>query len=502
MTTLPTSTRPPISVRALCPRASFVDCADVLVSALTADSRECRPGDTFVAMPGVRFDGSDFAAEAVRRGAHAVVAPSPLANINVPQAVVANVRDVYARLAAGLHGNPAQQLKTVGVTGTNGKTTVTWLVRSILENAGHACGLLGTIEYSDGRQTIPATMTTPDALEINRRFRQMVLNRTPFAAIEVSSHALDQSRIAGADLDVAVITNITQDHFDYHADDEHYANCKRRILDHVKPGGAIVLNFDDPKVRSFMPEETEGVTTFGLTAAADLHADILDENNRGSVFLMQHGGEAIEIRTSLVGRHNISNCLAAVAAVLPFGLSLDEIACGISSLASVPGRLERIDCGQAFSAFVDYAHTDDALRRAVRTLKQHTSGRVICVFGAGGDRDRTKRPLLGKAAAAADVLIVTSDNPRSEDPLAIIEDITRGIPAGREMHTDVLREQAIQRAVEMAEPGDCLLVAGKGHETTQTIGDKRRDFDDREVVRQTIVDRCVAAAPVPVRQSA
>lgn len=504
MTDHPITSRPPVSVRYLCPRASFVGCADVLISKVTADSRRCRPGVTFAAITGNKEDGTSYVEDAVKRGANAVLTTTPLPHISVPQAIVANVRDTYARVCAGVHGDPSRSLRLVGVTGTNGKTTVTWLVRSILATAGQTCGLLGTIEYNDGIHSEPSSLTTPDAGELNRLLRRMVDAKTRYAAIEVSSHALDQERLAGTLLDVAVITNITQDHFDYHGNFENYETCKRRIVEHLGTKGTVVLNDDDPRVRKLAAPFARDVRviTCGLKPTADVYAEILEESNRGSTFLLNRGDEAIEVRTPLVGRHNVSNCLAAVAAVTPFDLSLDEIACGISNLNSVPGRLERVDCGQPFAAFVDYAHTDDALRRSVQTLQQNTSGRVICVFGAGGDRDKAKRPLLGRAASAADVLIVTSDNPRGEDPESIIDQIETGIPAGKETYIEVLREDAIRRAVDMAEPGDCVLVAGKGHETEQIIGNERRRFDDRAVVRDSIIERWTALTPVGVRQSA
>lgn len=496
------SGRPPLSLRILFPRASFVGCADVAVSAVTADSRRCRPGETFAALPGTNGHGADFAIDAVHRGAVSILAERPLAHVNVPQCIVPAVRRAYARLCAALQGEPSRSLGTVGVTGTNGKTTVTWLVRSILASAGHRCGLLGTIEYSDGFDSEPSPLTTPGPDVLNGQLAGMVSLGTRFAAMEVSSHALHQDRIAGAGLDAAVVTNITQDHFDYHGDVEAYRRCKARILEHCKPGGRAVLNRDDESVRSFANQLPENVslTTFGFGREADVSAEVLDESLDGTVFLLHRGTETIEVRTPLAGRHNVSNCLAAAAAVSHFGLSLDEIAHGIAALECVPGRLERIEEGQPFAAFVDYAHTDDALRRCVRTLKQLTAGRVICVFGAGGDRDRTKRPLLGEAAAEADVAILTSDNPRSEDPQRIIEDILRGMPRDGETsfgecspHVEIDREAAIRRAVEWAEEDDCILVAGKGHETVQIIRAERKPFDDRTVVRAAVAARCAPA---------
>jgi UDP-N-acetylmuramoyl-L-alanyl-D-glutamate--2,6-diaminopimelate ligase len=502
-------TRVPLSLRFLFPRASFVGRADVFVSDAKDNSDDCRFGDTFAALPGTKVDGASFALAAVRKGATSVLTQRPLADVPVPQCVVPNVREAYARLCAALHGDPSHELRTVGVTGTNGKTTVTWLVRSILAAAGHRCGLTGTIEYSDGAQTERSSLTTPTARTLNHWLGKMVAARTKHAAMEISSHALDQDRVAATELDVAVITNITQDHFDYHSDFDRYAAAKAKIAELCKPNGCVVLNADDARVKSLYdgpprpsseaatdPMALEGgrtdtltartLVTFGLSPDTDVSAAILEETIDGTRFQLRLRGETLEVTTPLVGRHNVLNCLAAAAATAHLGVSLDEIAVGIESLEAVPGRLERIDGGQPFSAFVDYAHTDDALQRCVEALKQLTPGRVICVFGAGGDRDRTKRPKLGRAASQADVAVVTSDNPRSEDPGKIIKEIVKGMPTGGTVHVEIDRAAAIRWAVQNARPGDCILVAGKGHETEQILGDRRIPFDDREQLQQAI----------------
>jgi UDP-N-acetylmuramoyl-L-alanyl-D-glutamate--2,6-diaminopimelate ligase len=472
------------------------------------NSDDCRFGDTFAAIPGTKADGADFALAAVRNGATSILTQRPLADVPVPQCVVPNVREACARLCAALHGNPSHDLQTVGVTGTNGKTTVTWLVRSILAAAGHRCGITGTIEYSDGVQSERSSLTTPSARHLNQWLGRMVAARTKHAAMELSSHALHQDRIAGVGLDVAIITNITQDHFDYHGDFDAYVAAKAKIAELCKPDGCVVLNADDERVISLYdglprpsseaptdPTASEGhrTVTFGLSSKADVSAVILDESLDGTRFLLRINGETLEVRTPLAGRHNVSNCLAAAASALQLGISLDEIAVGIATLESVPGRLERVDHGQPYSAFVDYAHTDDALQRCVEALKQLTTGRVICVFGAGGDRDRTKRPKLGRAGSLADIAVVTSDNPRSEDPAKIIKEIVKGIPTGRAVHVETDRAAAIRWAVQNARPNDCILVAGKGHETEQILGDRRIPFDDREQLRRAIEESPIAA---------
>ena len=434
----------------------------------------------------------------------------PLVGVSVPQCVVANVRKAYAELCAALEGQPGRYLKIAAVTGTNGKTTVTWLIRSILQHANRQTGLLGTIEYSDGLESSPATLTTPDSRTLSNRLATMLQRNTTHAAIELSSHALDQHRSAGTGLDVAIVTNVTQDHFDYHHDYESYHKSKSRIFDHLKPGGRIVLNADDPgcqKLQSRLGERpANDVTTFGLNSAADVTAEIVDESLTGSRFILSwnaENGESIEIVTRLVGRHNVANCLAAAVAAKHFGITPEEIAAGIEALEIVPGRLERIECGQPFDVFVDYAHTDDALRRCIESLKRLTQGRVICVFGAGGDRDRSKRPLLASAAAEADLAVVTSDNPRTEDPQQIIDEILCGFESTRKQpFTEPDRAKAIRWAIEHAGPNDCLLVAGKGHETEQVIGTTRIPFDDREVIRNVLYDITTPDVAGKVRISA
>jgi len=476
----------PVSLLRLFPQSSFVGCADIRVTEATEHSGECGSNMLFSAIPGARVDGARFVEEAIERGATALLVQRPLAGVSVPQCVVPNVRKAYSQLCAALASYPSRCLNVSAVTGTNGKTTVTWLIRSILQAAGYRTGILGTIEYSDGGDAEQSALTTPDSKTLSNRLAAMVCRRTTHAVIELSSHALDQDRSAGTFLDAAVVTNVTQDHFDYHRDYQSYLSSKARILEHCKKGGLVVLNADDPGSAS-LRKQVDGnldVITYGLETPADVSAEVLDESLSGSRFALKVGSDGMEIRTSLIGRHNVSNCLAAAASAVRAGISLDVIASGIESLALVPGRLERVDCRQSFDVFVDYAHTDDALRCCIGFLRRLALGRVICVFGAGGDRDRSKRPLLGRAAAEADLAVVTSDNPRSEHPEQIIHEILAGFPLSqREPYVEVDRAEAIRWALEQAEPGDCVLVAGKGHELEQIIGTERIPFDDREVVR-------------------
>lgn len=477
----------PLCLRALLPEASFVDCADIPIRSISDDSRKCLHGDLFVAIPGTKYDGTNFSLEAIRNGASAILTEKPLPHVSIPQCVVSNVRHAFAVLCDAMTAHPARSLKIVGVTGTNGKTTITWLLRSIFRTHGLRTGLLGTIEYDDGVETAPSCLTTPDALSLHSYLAQMRDRGTTHIALEISSHALDQSRLADEQLDVAIVANITQDHFDYHGDYDSYLSAKSKILDHCKQDALVVLNVDDPGSASLLPlvPICQTCQTFGLNERGTIRAEIVTTNLSGTTFRVFGDWFETEIETSLIGRHNVSNCLAAISASLKLGIPLEIVAEGIRNLKTVPGRLERVDCGQAFDLFVDYAHTDDALRRVVRCLKELSQGRVICVFGAGGDRDRSKRPLLGMAAAEADIPVVTSDNPRTEDPDRIIEDILAGFrKIGRKPYVEVDRKRAIRWALDEAEQGDCVLIAGKGHETYQVLGSERVPFDDREISRR------------------
>ena len=488
----------PVSLRRLLPDASFVGCGDVIINDATDSSRLVTEDSVFAAIVGTKFDGRDFAADAVANGCSAVLTDRPLTNVSAPQCVVPDVRAAYARICNAVSGRPTSRLQIAGITGTNGKTTTAWMLRSILNASDRRCGLLGTIEYSDGSVTTSASLTTPDPRSVFRWFRRMVENGCRHAAIELSSHALAQDRIAGTPLAAAIITNVTQDHFDYHSNFENYLAAKAKILDYVVPGGIVAINRDDPGSAQLGDKANKAghqVVTFSVSQDADVRAEILEENANGSLFRLSTSRPAdnvetvhdIEISIALPGRHNVLNSLGAAAAALHMGTSLADVQRGLERLIFIPGRLERINCGQPFSVFVDYAHTDDALQRVVDSLSALTDGRVLCVFGAGGDRDRSKRPLLGKAAAHADFAIVTSDNPRTEEPQGIIEEVVAGFPHGfSNFHVEPDRQRAIEFAFAEAQPGDCVLIAGKGHESEQVVGTERMPFDDRLVAREIL----------------
>ena len=479
----------PVSLRRLFASASFVGCGDIAVSDVTADSQQCQPGCLFAALPGTNTHGLNHLDEAIAGGAVALLVDKPLPASPLRQCVVPDVRKAYAQLCEALFGYPSRRLGMVGVTGTNGKTTVTWMVRSILETAGYPTGLLGTIEYSDGMESAPAPLTTPCAKTLSRWLATAASRATQYAAIELSSHALDQSRAAGTLLDVAIVTNITQDHFDYHGGFDAYRLAKRRIVEQLKRRGLLVLNADDPTAASLAAETDDAVQvrTIGCDASADVTAENIQANASGCRFRLNNGVESADVSLPLIGRHNVSNALAAAAAADHFGIALAEIAEGLSTLDCVPGRLERVESRHSFNVFVDYAHTHDALERSIAAVREVTSGRVLCVFGAGGNRDRGKRPLLGKAAGQADIAIVTSDNPRHEKPHEIIDQILTGCrQADVMLHVEPDRRAAIEWAVENASAGDTVLVAGKGHETVQIIGDERIPFDDVQVCRESL----------------
>lgn len=478
----------PVNLKRLFPQASFVGCGDILTSLATDSSRECRANTLFAVIRGTRTDGADHIRDAVSHGAMALLVDRPQPAVQIPQCIVPDVRRAYAELCAALAGYPARHLALAGVTGTNGKTTTTWLIRSILRAAGQQAGLLGTIEYHDGVNSVPAQLTTPDPATLSHWLGKMVAHRTTCAALEVSSHALDQKRLAGTLLDAAVITNITQDHFDYHKTFSAYRQAKLRIFDYLKPAGVSIVNIDDEGSRSCLSDAPRRLLTYSLREPADVTARIIESSAWGTRFELVLAGERLTVSTPLIGQHNVSNCLAAAAVAHTLGVGSEAIIRGIASLHNVPGRVERIDRGQTFPVFVDYAHTPDALERSLAAVRPFARGRLICVFGAGGDRDRTKRPLMGRVAAArADLAVVTSDNPRTENPGQIIDEIVAGMAAShRRPYVEPDRRSAIRWALQHAGPDDLVLIAGKGHETEQILGTVRTHFDDREVARECL----------------
>lgn len=474
-----------IALRESLGAVSFVNCGDISVPRVTCDSRKVRPGDLFVAIRGANSDGRQYVEDAIARGAQGILSEMPLPDLAVPQCIVPSSRAAYARLSMAMQANPASQLGIAGVTGTNGKTTVTWLLRAIIEAAGSPAGLMGTIEYSDGIQTEAAELTTPDPDQLSKWFGRMHRNGARYCAMEISSHALDQHRCAALSLSAAAITNLTQDHLDYHKDAAAYRAAKASIVELLQPDQPLLLNADDPGCRLLvadLPGERE-LIWFGTSNDCRLRADVVTTDSYGMQLTLSLSQQQLSMRTGLTGQHNVLNILTAAALAERLNLAPEAIVSGIEGVTAIPGRLERIDAGQPFQVLVDYAHTPDGLSKCLQSVRDTTAGRVICVFGAGGNRDRLKRPLMAEAAEPADTVIVTSDNPRDESPMKIIDDICHGFTTHDHVVVCPDRAEAIQRAIHEADAGDSVIIAGRGHERTQQIANRNICFDDRKVVR-------------------
>ncbi len=478
---------------------------DATVTGIAYDSRSVTPGQVFVALQGARDDGTRYAADAVARGAIAVVGAQVPEGL--PAIVVPDGRRALAALAAEYFGQPAEHLIVVGVTGTNGKTTTTYLLTSIFERAGLPCGRIGTVGYRIGDEDRPAPRTTPEAPDLQRMLREMVDRGAAACAIEVSSHALELARVDCVRFAAAVFTNLTRDHLDFHGDMEAYFAAKRKLFEGLPAHAPAAINLDDPRGARLVALVGTPVT-FGFAANADVRPSDLSMSLDGIEGRMESPAGSFRFRLALPGRPNAYNALGAAAVAVGLQLPLRAIEEGLADVQAVPGRFQLVSsAADDVSVIVDYAHTDDALKNLLETTRSLTRNRVITVFGCGGDRDASKRPLMGAVAARlSDLVVLTSDNPRSEDPLAIIEDIKRGFvpPDDRPLRnrgaalppvqaTPWLaipdREEAITRAVAEAHPGDVVLVAGKGHETTQTIGTRTVPFDDVAVAKAALLKR-------------
>lgn len=455
----------------------------VEITDLAYDADRVSPGAVFFCVPGSRADGHDFAPQAVAAGAAALVVERPL-QLDVPQLLVEDARASMAVAADLFFGEPTRSLEVAGVTGTNGKTTTAFLLRSVLAAAGRSTGLVGTVQWVVGGAVRPAPHTTPEAIDLQRLFREMVDAGDTSVAVEASSHGSVLNRLVRVRFDALVFTNLSQDHLDLHGTMEDYYQAKRRLFTGAQPPPAAV-NVGDEHGRRLALELVESrrapLVTFGLTEAAEVRPEALEMGLRGSRFR----AAGIEIETPLRGRFNVENVLGVVAAGILLDVDDDDLAEGVRTMAGVPGRFEAVDEGQPFSVIVDYAHTPNSLDVVLQAARELGDGRVICVFGAGGDRDRGKRPVMGAVAVQrADHVIVTSDNPRSEDPLAIMKDILQGAGTGVEIDPD--RRSAVRRAVTMAEAGDVVVIAGKGHEQGQETAGMVAPFDDRAVVREAL----------------
>jgi UDP-N-acetylmuramoyl-L-alanyl-D-glutamate--2,6-diaminopimelate ligase len=469
---------------------------DLEILKIAYDSRLVKSRTLFVAIRGEKTDGNKFVADAVARGAVAVISeqakPGTLSP-DFPWIQVADARKALAISAANYYVRPAEVLKLIGVTGTNGKTTTSYLVDSILRAAGCEVGLLGTIGYRLVRESLPAPNTTPESLDLQKYLAKIVSAGGTHAVLEASSHALAMDRLWGCPFAVAIFTNLTRDHLDYHKTFEEYFAAKRRLFEGTGAAAPAsgVINRDDEYGEKLSGLATQTLT-YGLEPGADVTTRKPALSLSGIEFTSETPAGKIEIRSKLVGRPNVYNLLAAIGAGVSLGLPKEVIATGISQLSTVPGRFERIEVGQPFLVVVDYAHTDDALRNLLATAKElNPDGRIITLFGCGGDRDRTKRPLMGEAAGhASDIVVLTSDNPRSEDPLLIINDVIVGVQRTKsKLLVELDRRKAIEVALDEARSGDIVLLAGKGHETYQVLRDRTIDFDDRAIARRILSQR-------------
>jgi len=473
----------------LLPGSVLTGAGDGIVTEVTHDSRRVAQGALFVAIRGYAQDGNAYVEAARKKGALGVVSEAE-AQPGGPWLKVKDAREALALLSAAVLDHPADRLELVGITGTNGKTTTAYLVDAMLRAASRTVGLLGTVQYRIAGRLQEAIRTTPEASDLQHLFKDMVDAGCTHGVLEVSSHSLSLQRVLGCRFKVAVFTNLTRDHLDFHGDMDGYFAAKRLLFEsYLREDGTAVLNLDDTRGEELRQIARGKVLTYALERDADFRAESIELSLRGTRFLARTPAGAFPVETLLVGRFNVQNVLAALGAAFALGVRPEEALRGITSLTGVPGRLERVEAGQDFTVVVDYAHTDDALKNLLETLRELKPRRLITVFGCGGDRDKTKRSLMGQVASRlSDVVILTSDNPRSEPPEAILEDIGRGIPKNRDAQIEVVadRRDAIARALEGAGPGDVVAIAGKGHETYQVLRDRTVPFDDRQVARELL----------------
>ena len=470
------------------------DCLDSLedfeVSGISCNSKKVQEDFIFVAIKGTDADGHSFIKEAIEKGAKAIIVQSPEFRVQspdkIPFIVVKNSRQALAKLAAEFYGNPSRKIKVVGITGTNGKTTVSYLIEAILKESGGVPAVVGTVNYRFKDKVIPSSNTTPGPIELQSMLKDMLKEDVHYAIMEVSSHALDQDRTEGINFHSAIFTNLAQDHLDYHKTQENYFQAKAKLFKNIDSGVFAVINNDDKYseiIKKLTPAE---IITYGI----DKHSDIVASDIRFDIahteFLLVSNNAETNFKTRLIGRHNVYNVLAAVSWAKKEGLDLSIIKSALEKFCLVPGRLERIDSGADFAVFVDYAHTEDALCNVIKTLRQLSKNRVIVLFGCGGQRDKTKRPKMGYAVSElADFAIITNDNPRGEDPKVIIDDIKKGIKKDNFCIIPE-RKEAIKKSLSLAKSGDIVLVAGKGHENYQILKDRVLPFDDRQVIRECL----------------
>jgi UDP-N-acetylmuramoyl-L-alanyl-D-glutamate--2,6-diaminopimelate ligase len=482
-------------VAAISPR-QIIGPLDRVVESIAYDSRRVQRNGVFVALRGEKSDGHQFIEQAIEKGASVIVTEHEVQHAHATCVVMENTRHALADLGAAFYDRPARRLKLAAVTGTNGKTTTTFLLKHICEKAGLRCGLLGTVRYEIGDRVLPAVRTTPESLDVQELLAQMVNAGCKAAAMEVSSHAIAQDRVRGLEWDVAVFTNLTQDHLDFHGTMENYFEAKAQLFTALaeqkeKTGATAVINIDDRYGAQLVDrlDKKIPIITYGVGARADFRASNYHAEFAGTSYQLDARGKSYLVRVPLIGRFNVANSMAALAAASSIGISLRDAILSLGRSPQVPGRLEAVPAKRQFQVFVDYAHTDDALLNVLKTLRELSPRKLIVVFGCGGDRDKQKRPLMGRVADQnADYSIITSDNPRKEDPDAIIADAEKGFRSDRyEKIAD--RAKAIARAIELAQPRDIVLIAGKGHEAYQEFADHTVPFDDIQVARQALENR-------------
>lgn len=463
---------------------------NVEVTGLTYDSRKVKNGDLFFCVKGFKVDGHDFAKKAEDMGAVAVVVEDIQDNIEIAQVAVEDVRKAMAQISSAYYGSPTKKLTLIGVTGTNGKTTTSFMIESILKAAGLKTGLLGTVEYRIGEKRVPVDRTTPESLDLQSLFADMVDEGVEAAVIEVSSHAIDLLRVDACDFDVVVFTNLSQDHLDYHGTIDEYFGVKKRIFEStINCATAQIINIDDEYGRLLIKEGISRQYRYSTKDRVEVYADNIKLRPDGTDVRISYPGGEVDVKLALPGMYNVLNALAAAGVAAALNIDGEKTKEGLEALSSVPGRFERVDKGQEYTVVVDYAHTPDSLEKVLSAARQITEGRLITVFGCGGDRDKGKRPLMGKIAAEiSDYTIVTSDNPRSEEPNSIIMEIIDGIKEieNPQFEVEEDRELAIKKALEMAKPGDFVVIAGKGHEAGQEIAGKKLPFDDVQVASELI----------------
>ncbi|MEK9628379.1 MAG: UDP-N-acetylmuramoyl-L-alanyl-D-glutamate--2,6-diaminopimelate ligase [Nitrospinota bacterium] len=465
-----------------------------VIEGIAFDSRKVVPGGLFAAIPGKNHNGETFIKDALEKGAIALIAQSPLGSLSIDYNSVTGFcvedsRKALSRVGSNFYNHPSKEINLTGITGTNGKTTLTYILEALSIANGKKTGVIGTIDCHYSKTSIPSAMTTPESLDLNRILRDMADGGVSDCFIEVSSHALSQKRVFDMDFEVGIFTNLSRDHLDFHSDMEEYKNAKAKLFreNNVK---APVINIDDPAGKELATEFKDRVISTGINNAADYTAEDIVLEESGSRFTLNSPEGSKKIHTNLLGKHNVYNLLSAAAGASALGVSSDIIEEVFQKIPVIPGRFESIDKGQNFTVLVDYAHTDDALAKSIIAAKSFTKGKVIVVFGCGGDRDRGKRKDMGQAALKnADFAIITSDNPRTEDPEQIIKDIQKGIPANADYITIVNRRDAIEYGINKAEKNDLVLIAGKGHEDYQIVGTKKEHFDDREVAGEFLGKR-------------